>query len=176
MRTPMLLGWLCTFYELPEGVAAPLASAAGGAAATVGFILAAQAFGSTIGVIGFSRFVEPGRRQKWTAPLAVAACAVLTLTVINPGLAGVLLVLALSGACGCYQLAANASFVQAAPPALRSQAFGIAQGGTSLGQGTAIVLAGAAAEHFAPATVISAAGSIGTLCALAIALSKPRRE
>ena len=45
MRTPMLFGWLCACYELPEGVAAPLAGAVGGGAATVGLILAAQALG-----------------------------------------------------------------------------------------------------------------------------------
>lgn len=172
MRTPMLFGWLCAFYELPEGVAAPLARAVGGGAATVGLILAAQALGSTAGAIGFSRFVDPARRLKWTGPLAVAACAALALFATDPGLPGVLLILALSGLCGCYQLAANASFVQATPPARRSQAFGIAQGGMSLGQGTAIILAGALAEHVTPASVISSAGSIGAMCALAIALSQ----
>ena len=32
MRTAMLFGWLCAFYNLPEGVAAPLASEVGGGA------------------------------------------------------------------------------------------------------------------------------------------------
>ena len=173
MRTPMLFGWLCAFYEIPEGVAAPLARGVGGGAATVGLILAAQALGSTAGAIGFSRFVDPARRLKWTGPLAVVACAALVLFATDPGLPGVLLILALSGLCGCYQLAANASFVQATPPTRRSQAFGIAQGGMSLGQGTAIILAGAAAGYVTPASVISSAGSIGAVCALAIALSQP---
>lgn len=91
----------------------------------------------------------------------------------GPGLPGVLLILALSGLFGCYQLAANAAFVQATPPAQRSQAFGVAQGGMSLGQGIAIILAGAAAERFTPASVISVAGGLGALCALAVAVSKP---
>ncbi len=172
MRTPMLFGWLCAFYEVPEGVATPLASAVGGGAATVGLILAAQAFGTTAGAIGFSRFVQPAQRLRWTEPLAVAACAALALFAIGPGLPGVLLILALSGLFGCYQLAANAAFVQATPPGRRSQAFGIAQGGMSLGQGTAMIMAGAAAEHFTPASVIAAAGIVGALCALAVAFSK----
>jgi MFS family permease len=91
----------------------------------------------------------------------------------RPGLPGALLILALSGVFGCYQLAANAAFVQAAPAAQRSQAFGIAQGGMSLGQGISFVLAGAAAEHFGPAAVIAVAGGAGGICALALALSKP---
>lgn len=175
MRTPLLFGWLCAFYNLPEGVATPLARSVGGGAVTVGLILAAQALGTTVGAIGFSRFVGPARRVRWTAPLAVAACAALVLFAAGPGLPGVLLILALSGLSGCYQLAANAAFVQATPPAQRSQAFGIAQGGMSLGQGTALILAGAAAEYFTPASVIAAAGSIGALCALAVAFSKPAR-
>jgi MFS family permease len=176
MRTPMLFGWLCAFYELPQGVATPLAAAAGGGAVTVGLILAAQALGSAVGALGFSRLVGAAQRVKWTGPLAIAACASLIPFAAGPGLLGALLILAVSGLFGCYQLAANASFVQATPPAQRSQAFGIAQGGISLGQGTAIILAGAAAQHAAPASVIAAAGGIGALCALALTLTTARTE
>jgi predicted MFS family arabinose efflux permease len=176
MRTPMLFGWLSAFYELFEGVATPLARSLGGGAVTVGLILAASAFGTTAGALGFSRFVNPGQRVRWTGPLAVAACACLVPFAAGPGLAGVLVILALSGLFGCYQLAANASFVRAAPAARRSQAFGIAQGGISLGQGTAIILAGTAAGHFAPDAVIAVGGGAGALCALAVALTKPARR
>lgn len=171
MRIPMLFGWLCAFYELPEGVAGPLARAAGGGAVTVGVILAAQASGTAAGVLGFSRLASAAQRVRWTGPLAVAACACLLPFAAGPGLPGVLLILAASGLFGCYQVAANASFVQATPPAWRSQAFGIAQGGISLGQGTAFVLAGAAAQHVSPATVIAAAAGTGALCALALTLT-----
>jgi MFS family permease len=174
MRTPMLLGWLCAFYELFEGVATPLARSVGGGATAVGLILAASAFGTTVGAIGFSRFVDPPQRAKWTGPLAVAACACLVTFTAGPGLAGVLVILAASGLFGCYQLAANASFVQATPPSSRSQAFGIAQGGMSLSQGVAIILAGTAAEHIAPDTVIAIGGGVGALVALAVALNCPR--
>jgi hypothetical protein len=169
LRTPMLFGWLCAFYNVPEGVATPLAAAVGGGAVAVGLILASAAFGSTVGALSFSRFVAPDQRIRWTVPLAVAACGVLALFAAGPGLAGVLLILAISGLCSCYQLAANASFVRATPPEQRSQAFGIAQGGISLGQGLVIVLAGAAAERFPPDAVICAGGIAGALCALALA-------
>jgi predicted MFS family arabinose efflux permease len=176
MRTPMLFGWLCAFYELPQGVAIPLATAAGGGAVTVGLILAAQAVGSAAGVVGFSRLACAAQRAKWTGPLAAAACASLVLFAAGPALPAALLILAVSGLFGCYQIAANASFVQATPAAQRSQAFGIAQGGISLAQGTAIVLAGAAAQHAAPASVIAAAGGIGALCALALTLTAGKAE
>jgi MFS family permease len=176
MRTPMLFGWLCAFYELFEGVATPLARSVGGGAVAVGLILAASAFGTTVGALGFSRFVDPSRRVKWTGPLAVAACACLVSFAAGPGLAGVLVILAVSGLFGCYQLAANASFVQATPAGRRSQAFGIAQGGMSLSQGAAIILAGAVAEHIAPDTVIAVGGGVGALCALAVTLNQPRSQ
>jgi predicted MFS family arabinose efflux permease len=108
------------------------------------------------------------------SPLAVAACGVLVLFVFRPPLPIALVLLALSGVFDCYQLAANASFVAATPARQRSQAFGIAQGGMSLGQGVAIVVAGALAEHYAPSLVIAAGGAVGAAAAIAIALSRLR--
>jgi predicted MFS family arabinose efflux permease len=177
MRIPMLFGWLCAFYNLPEGVAAPLARQVGGGAVTVGLILAAQALGSAVGVLAFGRLAGPVRRAIWTGPLAVAACASLGLFAAHPGLIPALLILAVSGVFGCYQITANASFVQATPAAQRSQAFGIAQGGISLGQGVSIVLAGAVAQFTGPDTVVAAAGGAGALCALALwTVSRRRAE
>jgi MFS family permease len=174
LRIPMLLGWLAAFYNSPEGVSAPLAAALGGGAVAVGFILAAPAFGASVGAIAFSRFISPAKRVRWMGPLAVAACGVLVLFVFGPPLPIALVLLALSGVFDCYQLAANASFVAATPARQRSQAFGIAQGGMSLGQGVAIVVAGALAEHYAPSLVIAASGAVGAAAAIAIAFSQLR--
>jgi MFS family permease len=171
LRTPMLFGWLAAFYMAPEGVAAPLAHDLGGGAAAVGVVLAADAFGQTVGAIMFSRFVSAPSRLRLMSPLAVAACGILCLFWWQPGLAVSLLILFASGLCGCYQLAANAAFVTAAPPERRSQAFGLAQGGISLGQGAAMILAGAAAQHYAPARVIAVCGAVGVMVALAVAVS-----
>jgi len=132
--------------------------------------LAADALGQTLGAIMFSRFVSPPTRLRFMGPLAVATCGVLILFFLRPGLAVSLLILFASGVCGCYQLAANAAFVTAAPPERRSQAFGLAQGGMSLGQGSVMILAGAAAQHYAPARVIAVCGAVGTVMALAVAV------
>jgi len=174
LRIPMLLGWLAAFYNIPEGVSAPLAAALGGGAVGVGFILAAPALGASVGAIAFSRLVAPATRVRWMSPLAAAACAVLVLFVFRPPLPIALVLLGLSGLFDCYQLAANASFVAAAPARQRSQAFGIAQGGMSLGQGVAIVVAGALAEHYAPSLVIAGSGAVGAVAAIAIAFSRLR--
>ena len=85
-----------------------------------------------------------------------------------------LLVLFASGACTCYQMAANAAFVVATPAEQRSQAFGLANAGIYLGQGGAVIIAGAAATHFAPPDVIVASGAIGAVIALALAIRNHR--
>jgi MFS family permease len=174
LRIPMLLGWLAAFYNIPEGVSAPLAAALGGGAVAVGFILAAPAFGASVGAIAFSRLVPPATRVRWMSPLAAAACGVLVLFAFRPPLPIALLLLGISGIFDCFQLAANASFVAATPARQRSQAFGIAQGGMSLGQGVAIVAAGALAERYAPSLVIAASGVVGAVAAIAIAFSRLR--
>ena len=168
LRTTMLFGWLAAFYNAPEGVVTPLARAVGGGAVAVGVILAAQALGETAGAIMFSRFVAPPTRLRIMGPLAVATSAVLVLFVWQPGLLVSLLILFASGLFASYQLAANAGFVSAAPPEQRSQAFGLAQGGMSLGQGIVMILAGAVADHHSPARVISVCGAVGAVLALLI--------
>jgi MFS family permease len=171
LRAPMLFGWLAAFYNAPEGVVTPLAHAVHGGAAAVGVILAAQALGETVGAIVISRFVAPVTRLRLMGPMAVAACAFLVLFAWSPGLAVSLLILSASGLFASYQVAANAAFVMAAPQEQRGQAFGLAQGGMSLGQGTILIVAGAAAQHYAPASVIAVCGAVGAVLALALALN-----
>lgn len=174
LRTPMMFGWLVAFLDVHEGVAAPLATSLGGGALAVGMILAAGALGSSVGAIGFSRLVGPLSRQRWMGALAVTSCAVLVMFVFGPGLPWALVILTASGVASCYLLAANAAFVAAAPPELRSQAFGIAQGGMSLGQGAAMVVAGAAAQNYSPSAVIAVSGALGAVLAAVLAASRPR--
>jgi hypothetical protein len=171
LRIPMLFGWLSAFYNAAEGVAAPLARSLGGGALTVGVILAAQALGETGGAIAFSRLVGASTQLRLMGPLAIGACAVLACFGLRPGLLGCVLILGASGACASFQLAANAAFVRAVPRHVRSQAFGLAQGGMSLGQGLVILLAGAAAGRYVPAWVIAVCGSMGAILAILIAIS-----
>jgi MFS family permease len=174
LRTPMLFAWLVAFYYVPEGVSAPLARSLGGGAIAVGLILASQAFGASVGAIAFSRFVAPARRVRWMGTLAITACGILVVFVFRPPLPIALAILTVSGIFDCYQLAANASFVTAAPAQHRSGTFGVAQAGMTLGQGTAMILAGAAAQTYSPSSIIAAGGAIGALCGAAVAISHGR--
>jgi MFS family permease len=168
LRTLMLFGWLAALYNAPEGVATPFAHALHGGDIAVGLLLAAPAFGYTLAALAYGRLVRPKWRRRLMAPLAVATCALLILIALRPGLPASLAIFAASGACGCYQVAANAGFVAAAPERQRSQAFGLAAAGISLGQGLAMILAGAAVQYFAPGTVIAVAGALGVAVALAL--------
>jgi predicted MFS family arabinose efflux permease len=172
LRTPLMFGWLAAFYNVPGGVSAPLAASLGGGAIAVGLLLASQALGASAGAVAFSRLVTPARRVRWMGPLAVIACGILTAFVLHPPLPAALAILAVSGVFDCYQLAANASFVRAAPAQHRSSAFGVAQAGMSLGQGAAMIVAGAAAQVHSPSDVIAASGAIGVLCGLLIMTSR----
>jgi MFS family permease len=171
---PMLFGWLAAFYQAPEGVVTPLARDLHGGTVVVGIILAALALGQSAGAIVLSRFLAPATQQRVMGPLAIAACGILTLFILHPGLPGALLILFASGLAAGYQIAANAAFVSAAPQEKRSQAFGLAQGGMSLGQGLVMILAGAAADHHSPAGVIAVSGAVGAVAALTITASKAR--
>jgi len=166
----LLFGLLAAFYSAPEGVAAPLAHEVGGGAAAVGVILAADALGQSAGAIVLSRFAAPPTRLRVMGPLAVASCGVLALFFTQPALAVCVLILVASGLCASYQVAANAAFVRAAPREQRSQVFGLAQGALSLGQGTAMILAGAAAQHHAPERVVAVFGAVGAVVAMAVAV------
>jgi predicted MFS family arabinose efflux permease len=173
LLTPMLFGWLSAFYNVPEGIAAPLARALGGGDVAVGLVLAAGALGASVGAVMFGRLVRPQQRLRWMGRLAILSCAVLILFAFRPPLPVALVVLAVSGIFDCYQLAANAEFVSAVPPHQRSQAFGIAQGGMNLGQGLAMIVAGAAAQRYAPSTVIAATGLLGVIAAVTLTVTSP---
>jgi predicted MFS family arabinose efflux permease len=171
IRTPMLLGWVSAFYNVPEGLATPLASSFGAGAVAVGLVLAAAALGSSIGALVLARLAGPEARRHWTSPLAIGACAILVTVALRPGLPAVLMILLASGLCDSYQVSANAAFVAAVPDQQRGQAFGLAVAGMNLGQGVAIIIAGAAAQRFAPTAVIATAGTAGAAAAALIALT-----
>ena len=71
-----------------------------------------------------------------------------------------------------HGLTSNATFVAATPAHQRSQATGLAIAGLSLGQGTAMIAAGAAAQHFSPAAGIATAGLRGTATALVLSIQR----
>jgi hypothetical protein len=170
LRTPMLFGWLAAFTVIPEGLAAPLGHGLRGGDRMVGLILAATALGISAGCVAFSRLVRPDHRGLWMGPLAIASNLLVLVVPLRLGAPLTLLILFASGACTCFQMAANAAFVIAAPPGQRSQAFGLASAGMYLGQGAAVIVAGTAATRYSPAGVIAVSGAIGAVAAAGLAV------
>jgi hypothetical protein len=170
IRTLMMLGWLIALYSIPEGVAAPYAARLGGGPAAAGLVIASGQAGAVLVAPVFTRTVGPLTRLRWMGPMAVCTCAVLPLTLFRPGLAISMAIFALSGTFAIYQITANTAFVDWVPASRRAQAFGLASTGTVASQGTALMLAGAAAQVFPPATVIAVGGGLGTLTACGLAL------
>jgi hypothetical protein len=180
LRTLVLYGWLVTFYIVPMGLAVPYAHSIRSGlplAVATGMIFAAGPFGTMVGAIAFSRFVPPRLRQRLLAPLAAAACGALILLGFRLGFVAALVIIAVSGACASYQLAANSAFVAAIPPARRGQAFGLANGGMQVCQGLWILLAGGLASiTHSPSMIIAISGGIGAALAATLALVHHRKS
>ncbi|GAA0546770.1 MFS transporter [Actinomadura livida] len=170
LRSLVLFAWLCAFYVVPEGLAAPYAATFGGDAVTVGLLLSAMPTGMVIGAFLFSRFVRPTNRLRAMGWMSMLACLPLIGAGVHPPLWGVVALWALSGVGSAYQLAANAAFVSAVPAAGRGQAFGLAQSGILAGQGVGILVGGAATQVLGPETVVALAGVLGLSAAAVLTL------
>jgi MFS family permease len=167
LRTLLLFGWLAGFCIVPEGLAAPYAHSLHGNALDVGLLMAAMPLGTVTGAFAFGRLVPPSGRIRMMGWLAMASCAPLIGSAFNPPLWAVLVLWALAGAGGAYQLAAAAAFVQNLAPEGRARAFGLAQSGLLAVQGLGIVAGGAVAGVTGTPVAVGLAGLLG-LCAAAI--------
>ena len=169
LRSLMLMGWLGAFYTVPEALAVPYAARLHHGSSAAGLVFAAGPLGSAVGMVLFTRLVRPARRLRWMGPMAVAACLILVICLAQPGLPGLLAIVAASGLLASYQVAANAAFVLAAPDDRRGQAYAIANGGMNLAQGLLYVLAGVVASVTTPAVAVAGSGLIGAALALWLA-------
>jgi predicted MFS family arabinose efflux permease len=165
LRGLVLLGWLATFWVVPEGLAAPYAN---GDSTAVGLLLAAQPAGSVVGGLILTRLVRPTVRIELMGALAILTSVPLLFFVVTPSLPVAVALLIVSGVGTTYNLPANAAFMQALPAERRGQAFGLVSAGLVAGQGLSIAIAGAAAEAIKPGPVICVAGVLGLVAALAL--------
>ncbi|WUH98761.1 MFS transporter [Spirillospora sp. NBC_00431] len=170
LRSLVLFAWLCAFYVIPEGLAAPYAATFGGGAVTVGLLLSAMPTGMVVGAFLFSRFVRPANRLHAMGWMSMLACLPLIGAGLRPPLWGVVVLWAVSGVGSAYQLAANAAFVAAVPASGRGRAFGLAQSGILAGQGVGILVGGAVAQVLGPETVVALAGLLGLSVAATLTL------
>jgi len=153
--------WLAAAVAIvPEGLAAPYAATLRPGAATVGLLLAANPVGNVVGGLLAAR-TRPAARVKRLTPLTLLVCIPLGLCAWHPGLLLVVLLVACSGAGMSVSLLARTLFVEAIDDTARGRAFALAATGITVIQGLTIGLAGAAADHWSPATVVGTAGILG---------------
>ncbi|WP_370947290.1 MFS transporter [Amycolatopsis sp. cg5] len=164
LRALVALACVSGFYIAGEAVAAPYAAELGGGAVAVGLLLASYAIGNVAGMALVARLRE-AVRVRWMVPMAIASCAPLLGCAFAPGLGAVLVLWCCSGAASAYNLTASTLFVTAVPDHARGQAFGLAVTALRVAQGTGVVLAGVAADGYAPHQVVAAAGLLGVAAA-----------
>ena len=171
LLTLLLFGWLAGFYIVPEGLAAPYAHSLHGSTVTVGLLMGAMPFGMVIGAFLLGRIATPSTRMRMMGWLAILSCVPLIGSAADPPLWCVLLLWALAGAGGAYQVGAAAAFVQALQPATRARAFGLAQSGLYGVQGLGILAGGAVAQAIGAPLAVGLAGLIGLTAATMLAVS-----
>ncbi len=175
LRTLVLFGWLAGFTVVPEALAAPYAHILGGGAPVIGLLMAAMPAGTVIGGFVIGRLLRPSDRMRPMGWLAMLSCAPLIFSLAHPPLAVLVLLWALAGAGGAYQLAAAAAFVTALPAARRVRAFAVAQTGLLAAQGLGILTGGAVAQRVGAPGAVALAGLLGLLAASALATDWTRR-
>ena len=176
LRTLVLFGWLAGFTVVPEALAAPYARALGGGAPAIGLLMAAMPAGTVIGGFVIGRMLRPSDRMRPMGWLAMLSCGPLIFSLTHPPLPVLILLLALAGVGGAYQLAAAAAFVTALPAARRVCAFAVAQTGLLAAQGLGIVTGGAVAQRIGAPGAVTLAGLMGLLAAAALASDWGRRH
>ncbi len=163
LRALVALSWLVGIFTIPEGLAAPYADTLGATVAAVGLLLAADPAGSIVGAWLVTK-LPPQRRPAMTGWLAVAAGVPLTLCFLQPPLAVVVLLWAISGACAtAYLILAQAAFVLGVPDHRRGAASGLASAGVLSSQGVAVLAAGVLADATSPVLAVVVGGIAGVV-------------
>jgi MFS family permease len=178
LRSYLLLVWaVSALVFASEGLAAAYADHLGAGPKAVGLLLAALPLGLAIGGLILSRAAGPIRRIQLAIPLATVATVAMLPLMFDPPLPVVLALYVLSGAGLATAIPLNAMFVRAVAPAYRGRAFGVARSGLEVGQGVAVLAAGAAATLLPVPVVIALFGGVaGTLLVALIAARWPTVE
>ena len=175
MRLLLTLSWLVGLVVIPEGLVAPLAKELGASDAAVGWLLAADPLGFVLGTYLLSRFVSAAHRVKVMGLLAACSSATLIAFALTPHIAIAIVLLALAGAFGAYQITVSATFNTVVPNEIRGGAFGVIRTGLRVSQGIGVAIGGAVAESIGSSSMtIAFAGVLGVLIAVPAAVAWAR--
>lgn len=177
LRTIAGMNLLAGFYVTAEAMSAPYIGLIGGGGFAVGVLMAADPLGSVIGAVIFGRAVPEPTQRKVIGVLAILAGAPLALVAFTPPLVIAIALFALSGAFAtCYTLTGTVSFVRRVPDEYRAQASGMNATLLVTVQGVGSLVAGGVADIIGPANAISAAGIVGAIMAIPVAVGWARHR
>ncbi|TXK34784.1 MFS transporter [Nonomuraea sp. C10] len=171
LRSLLALAMLAGFQVVPEALAAPYAAGTGQGTAMVGLLMAAIPVGNVLGVFFFTRFCSTEARLRLLGPLACAASAPLVASALVPGPVAALVLWALVGMLGAYQVTANAEFVRIVPTERRGQVLGIASAALVAAQGLGMIAGGLLATHLGVTGALGVAGVAGLAAGVPAALA-----
>lgn len=172
LRVLLGLSWVVGLAVVPEGLSAPLAHQLGVGPNAVGPLLAADPLGYVAGAFLLSRFVPTTLRRRLLGVMAAASVAVLLGFAAHPNLVVALVLLALAGAFGSYQITVAATFTSWVPNEVRGGTFGVARTGLRVAQGLGVAAGGALAQGLGSATAAAAlAGLAGVAAAVPAAIA-----
>lgn len=162
LRTVSFSIWgLYALAAVPEGVAVLWAVHLDRGSVTQGSLMAVDAAATIVGMLLFTRFVRPSLRDKLIRPLAFAAPLVLATALLDPPLAGVILIAIGIGLSTAIMAPLNATLAHCIPDGWRGRIVSAVNGGLQLSQGVAIAGVGFVAELGVP--VPYAVGAWGLL-------------
>lgn len=176
LRTLVIVIWLGACYIAPEGLAVPIASMYDAGPLALGLLMASIPAGSVLGAFASTRWISPERRERAIVPCAVVAGIPLIFTALAPNIwVAIPLWVVTGGFFAASLVQAQASFVRAAPAAVRGRATGLAASGLVAAQGVGVLVGGLVAEELSPTVAVSVVGAGTVLGLLVVAMSRGGR-
>lgn len=167
----LLVFWVpAMFLVFPEALAAPYSHTLGAGSTGLGLLMCALPVGTIAGELFAGARLGPATRERIVLPLLCLAVVPYLGYALAPGLWPSLLLLVLAGACSAYTLGLDQWFVRAVPEELRGRAMTLLSAGLMTIQGVGMALAGVVAEVMGVRAAVVAAGVVGTVSCVGLAV------
>ncbi|RZU44541.1 putative MFS family arabinose efflux permease [Streptomyces sp. BK022] len=167
----LLVSWVpAMFLVFPEALAAPYSHTLGSGSTGLGLLMCALPVGTIAGELFAGARLGAAARERIVLPLLCLAVVPYLGYALAPGLWPSLLLLVLAGAASAYTLGLDQWFVRAVPEDLRGRAMTLLSAGLMTIQGVGMALAGVVAEAMGVRAAVVAAGAVGTVCCVALAV------
>ncbi|HEY2309328.1 MAG TPA: MFS transporter [Streptosporangiaceae bacterium] len=169
VRILLLATWLPpAFLAAAESLIVPYAAQHRFPASSPGLLLACVPVGMIAGDFAAGRLLRPATRERLTIPLMMLAGLPLLAFAAGPPLPAAAGLLAVTGIGPAYILGIQRRFLDAVPPLVLGQAFGLLSTGLMTFQGAGPALFGAVAQTTSPGPAMALAGAAIIMTALGL--------